>query len=186
MSLKREYDDLDGELKHLICGSDEEIAQLERAAHPTHVELPETPDLSPRESARMVQQIETNSLVREVLGSDSPSVLQVDASPLGLNGKPLGFYGKAKSMAELETDFQRLMKAVITGVERGDPEALRIAGRSGTTETTSFVERMAERADEFLPDSVAGAFIKAFANNDRAGMRAAVRPLAQELVAAEA
>jgi len=52
---------------------------------------------------------------------------------------------------------------------------------------SSLIKRMAEQADEFIPDSpVAVAFIKAYAAGDRAGMRRAVRPMRREMVAAEA
>ena len=52
---------------------------------------------------------------------------------------------------------------------------------------SSLIKRMAERADEFIPDSpIAVAFIKAYAAGDRAGMRQAVRPMAREMMAAEA
>ena len=42
---------------------------------------------------------------------------------------------------------------------------------------------MAERADEFCEDDLMRKFVKALAAGDRAGMRAAVRPLAMEIVA---
>lgn len=172
MTLKNDYDNVDGEFKHLIAGSDEEILQLEQAARPLRLDLPQTgPDLSPAESATLRDRIETNGLVREVLGVDSPSVLQVDATPLGANGKPLG---KLDSTAQLESSFKRLIDAVIKGVANGDPEALEIVSRNRPS-VPPLIKRMAERADEFAP--AMSPFVKAWADNDRTGMRAAVREL---------
>jgi hypothetical protein len=189
MTLKSDYDSLDGELKHLICSSDEELAQLEQAAHPANINLDLSksgPTLSPAESARQLDRIESNALIEELLGISSPSVLQVDSTPLAVDGQPLRFYGKAKSMDELQDSFERLIKAVIKGVAEGDPEALQIAGRNRTTEPSSLIQRMAEHADDFLDDgSPMIPFIKAYAVGDRMGMRRAVRPLALEMVVAE-
>jgi hypothetical protein len=189
MTLKREYDNMPGEFKHLIANSDSEIAELEQAAHPAHIDIPPTAQLTPRESAALRQQIETNALVHDVLGLDSESVLRVDAKPLGANGKPLSLSSKAKSMEELERDFQSLVKAVTEGVERGDPESLAIvqSGRDrmlakGSTE--HFKRRMAEAADEFAPE--VASFVKAWVAGDDAAMRKAVRPIAEEMLVAEA
>jgi hypothetical protein len=189
MTLKSEYDNLDGDLKHLIASSDSEIAELEQAANPVRLELPEIGGtVSAAESAALRDEVESNALIEEMLGIRSPSVLKVEATaPLGMNGKPLGPGGGAKSTEELEQAFQRLLKAVAEGVERGDPTALKIVSGNGTdTRTPTLLKRMAERADEFLSeDSPMIPFIKAYALDDHAGMRRAVRPLAQEMVAAE-
>ena len=188
MTLKREYDNMPNEFRHLVANSDEEIRELEQAAHPLHTDfaLPTTSTLSAAESARLTQQIESKGLIEELLGITYPTMVDVPDSvmPLGVNGQPL-----SKSAAdELEASFRRLVNAVVTGVENGDPEALALveSGRDRGTAVDSLIQRMAAHADEFLPDSVAGAFIKAFAAGDRAAMRRAVRPIVEELVAAGA
>jgi hypothetical protein len=185
MTLKNAYDDMPGEFKHLIANSDSEIAELEQAAHPVHIDAPTISQLSPAEASALRRQVETNGLIRELLGFDSPAVVEVDADLLGVNGKPLH-----KSAAdELESSFRKLINAVITGVECGDPEALAIvqSGRDrmlakGSAE--SFKRRMAERADEFAPG--VASFVKAWVAGDDAAMRRAVRPIAEEMLVAEA
>jgi hypothetical protein len=185
MTLKREYDNMPGEFKHLIANSDSEIAELEQAAHPVHVELPTAAPLSARESAALRQEIEANGLIREVLGVDMPSALHVDATLLGADGKPLN----KSASDELESSFRRLINAVVTGVERGDPEALALVqtGRDHSLAKSGaekLKHQMAEAADEFAPTMAP--FVKAWATNDLAAMRRAVRPIAEEMVAAEA
>jgi hypothetical protein len=48
----------------------------------------------------------------------------------------------------------------------------------------NFKRRIAEAADEFAPEIAP--FVKAWATNDQAAMRRAARPIAEEMVAAEA
>jgi hypothetical protein len=177
MTLKNAYDDMPGEFKHLIANSDSEIAELEQAAHPVHIDAPTISHLSPAEASALRRQVETNGLIREVLGFDSPAVVEVGADLLGVNGKPLN---KSVS-AELESSFRKLINAVITGVDRGDPEALALvqSGRDRMLAKSSaedFKRRMAEQADEFAP--AVAPFVKAWAVNDHAAMRRAVEEMA--------
>ncbi len=189
MSLKREYDNMPGEFKHLVANSDEEIAELEQAAHPpqTEFQLPTSSVLSAAESAHIAQQIESNALIEELLGIKLPNVVDAPDTlmPLGVDGQPLN-----KSASEqLESSFRKLINAVATGVERGDPEALAIV-QSGRDHSLvkggaeQLKRRMAEAVEEFAPEIAP--FVKAWAAGDHAAMRRAVRPIARQMVSAEA
>ena len=57
--------------------------------------------------------------IAELLGIESRSILYLDATPLGVDGRPLN----KSSEDELRTSFQKLISAVVTGVQQGDPDA---------------------------------------------------------------
>lgn len=163
------FESVDPQLRHLIAGSDSEIADLPSASlTPETIEMPNVHSLTTGEHT---------VLDAEILAA-TMGLSEIDAPPDPPNWlRARGICSESvASNGEIAERVLAIAKTTTHDPAAATLLAKRVQPNRASSELAGkFVRSLVAHAKETDPDSTLTAFLKSFAAGDRAGMRAAVR-----------